>query len=421
MLSDAHKPIPIELLHQRLGHTRTNTLLYTSQHRCWADTIAMMSPEKFCDPCQIVTTRSNNRCKIPPSNPLEPGHTVYMDLLPPLSPTGLTPATTFKCYLWLVDRYSRYASIYGLSDYTADSVVTAINQFIAPSNHPVLIEPIDLHKIKADAGSQFTSKEFQEACADSRIAINLAAPKHQEQNSFAERTWQTVKIIADKLLVHSRLPPTFSHHALLYAVTIFNVIPVKKLVNKNGFPVTPYELFLGEKPRIGHLRVFGCPVVARKWIITNTEGKTLKNKTSQRSVKGVFIGLPSNQQGYLLYMPQSNRIAVSMDITFDEHFTSAILLSWTPFQDAMRLRPNESSNIDDYATLEHTGSAEDFPSMFEEGNKDTTKTSSSKDPPTINPGDLLLADLLAEDDEDKENLPIITQDSSDDDSSTGFK
>ena len=39
----------------------------------------------------------------------------------------------------------------------------SINQFIDPSNHPVLIEPIDLHKIKADAGSQLTSKEFQEA------------------------------------------------------------------------------------------------------------------------------------------------------------------------------------------------------------------------------------------------------------------
>ena len=181
-----------------------------------------------------------------------------------------------------------------------------------------------------------------------------------------------MKIIADKLLVHVRLPPTVFHHALLYAVIIFNIIPVKKLVNKNGFPVTPYELFLGEKPRISHLRVFGCPIVARKWIITNNEGKTVRNKTSQRSVKGIFIGLPSNQQGYLFYMPQSNRIAVSTDMSFDEHLTSALLLSWTPFQDAMKTRPIQTSNIDDYDTLEHTGSAEDFPSMFEEGNINTT-------------------------------------------------
>ena len=97
---DERKAVPVELLHQRLGHTRTNTLLYTSQHHCWTDIVVVMVPEKFCDPCQVVTTRSNNHCKIPQSNPLEPGHTVYMDLLPPISPISLTPATTFKCYLF---------------------------------------------------------------------------------------------------------------------------------------------------------------------------------------------------------------------------------------------------------------------------------------------------------------------------------
>ena len=41
----------------------------------------------------------------------------------------------------------------------------------------------------------------------------------------------------------------------------------------------------------------------------------------------------------------------------------------------MKLRPHQPSNIDDYDTLEHTGSAEDFPSMFEEGNITTTTPS----------------------------------------------
>ena len=67
---DERKALPIELVHQRLGHTKTNTLLYTSQHLCWANVVVVMGPEKLCDPCQVVTTRSNNRCKIPPSNPL---------------------------------------------------------------------------------------------------------------------------------------------------------------------------------------------------------------------------------------------------------------------------------------------------------------------------------------------------------------
>ena len=91
-------------------------------------------------------------------------------------------------------------------------------------------------------------------------------------------------------------------------------------------------------------------------------------------------------------MPQSNRIAVSMDVSFDEAFTSAIVLSWTPFQDAIRLHPNESSISDEYDTLEHTGSAEEFPSMFEEWNENgifsitsnsQTKGTKDKEPTTI--------------------------------------
>ena len=68
-------------------------------------------------------------------------------------------------------------------------------------------------------------------------------------------------------------------------------------------------------------------------------------------------------------MPQSNRIAVYMNLTLDESFTSAIVIIWNHFQDAIRLRPNESFLADDYDTLEHTGSAEQFTSMFEEGNE----------------------------------------------------
>ena len=296
---------------------------------------------------------------------MERGHTVYMDILPPIP--GLSSSTSFKFLLWLVDRTSRYAFITGLPDCTTESVIDGINKFTAPTSHPVLIE-FDIQKIKADAGSQFTSAAFQQACADSRIAVSLAAPKHQEQNHFAERSWQSVKILTDKIMVHARLPPIFKYHATLYAIIIYNVTPIKNLVNKEGNPATPYEIFFNEKPRIAHLRVFGCPCVFRKWTITNHLGQQRENKTSQRGVRGTFIGLPINQQGYLIYMPQSQNIAVSHDVSFDEAFQSAIITNWKPFQDALSLRPEKSCTHTADDILEHTGDATNFPSIFEEGN-----------------------------------------------------
>ena len=144
----------------------------------------------------------------------------------------------------------------------------------------------------------------------------------------------------------------------------------------------------------------------------NTGWQTSYKQDQPMQCKRYFIGLPSNQQGYLIYMPQSNQIAVSMDVSFNEAFTSAIVLTWTPFQDAIGLHPNESFLADDYDTLEHTGSAEQFPSMFEEGNENVmlsrliqnqTQDNNSKETPKI-----------VEDEE--ENTPQNFDDSSDDSS-----
>ncbi|MEE4248493.1 MAG: hypothetical protein V2I33_24195, partial [Kangiellaceae bacterium] len=66
-------------------------------------------------------------------------------------------------------------------------------------------------------------------------------------------------------------------------------------------------------------------------------------------------------------MPQSNRIPISLDVTFDEHFTSPVTLSWKPYQDALTLGPTSTTIPSSTSTLEYTGSASDFPPAFAEG------------------------------------------------------
>ena len=110
---------------------------------------------------------------------MERGNRIHMDI------PGLSSSTTFKFLLWLVERNSCYAFITGLHDCTTECVTDGINRSTSPTSHPVLIE-FDIQKIKAEAGKQFTSAEFQQACAGSRIAVSLAAPKHQEQNHSAD-------------------------------------------------------------------------------------------------------------------------------------------------------------------------------------------------------------------------------------------
>jgi hypothetical protein len=86
----------------------------------------------------------------------------------------------------MVDRTSRKPHLVGLHDYTSDSAITAINECTAPSNHTVTVEHINIRKIETDAGTQFTSSNFHEACATAIIELSIAAPKKQEQNHTAE-------------------------------------------------------------------------------------------------------------------------------------------------------------------------------------------------------------------------------------------
>jgi len=249
------KRASLELLHQRLGHRKCRALLAASEHGVWADTLVRMGPEEECISCAISTARATKRNKEPHTGGVYPGEYVFLDILHPTVPVGLTKESTFPFYLILVDAYSRYSCIYGLQDKSSKCVIDTIIRYQADYGHIGNYGYLDIGRIRADSGTQFTSEEFKEHCWQAGISVSLAAPKKQYQNHLAERSWQTINAMARGLLVHARLPDSFMFHALLYSCHIFNVLPVKGLY-LNGHVGTPYELFQGVKPRISHFRHF---------------------------------------------------------------------------------------------------------------------------------------------------------------------
>ena len=62
----------------------------------------------------------------------------------------------------------------------------------------------DLERISVDAGTQFTSTEFQDACQTRGFTLTLAAPEHQEMNGQVKMTRRTLRKIAHSLMVHTR-------------------------------------------------------------------------------------------------------------------------------------------------------------------------------------------------------------------------
>jgi hypothetical protein len=131
------------------------------------------------------------------------------------------------------------------------------------------------------------------------------------------------------------------------------VLPVKNHYNSSGGICSPFELFTGTKPTISHFCVFGCPAVAKRSVIY-VEGLSTQHCT-EKGLRGVFIGIPSNQKGYFIYLPGSRNIACSGDVIFDETFYSAVATTWRRFEEGIDLKPSSHVIPGPDMELETTG------------------------------------------------------------------
>ena len=94
----ARKKIALELLHQRLGHRSTRSLLAGDTANVWYNIELRIYPDPFCTSCQISSMNKKAWSKIPlnPKAPLKRG---FMDIIPSTSPKSLTSNTKFSNYL----------------------------------------------------------------------------------------------------------------------------------------------------------------------------------------------------------------------------------------------------------------------------------------------------------------------------------
>ena len=127
-------------------------------------------------------------------------------------------------------------------------------------------------------------------------------------NGQVELTWRKLRTVAHALMVHARVPEVYVHFSLMYSTDhIFPVLPIKDLINKDGGPTKPHKLATGTKPSVSHLCVLFYPCVVRKYT-THVETKTLKMRhQAQKWFRGIFIGIPEHQKGYLVYVPSTKR------------------------------------------------------------------------------------------------------------------
>ena len=285
--------------HRRFGHLGLQNLQKLAREELVHGFDFNLS--KQLDFCETCAQSKHHRSQFPTggrSRAMEALALVHTDVCGKMNAKSLGGAEYF---LTFIDDFTHYTWIYILKK--KDEVFKCFVEWKA------LVEKSSGRKLKtlrSDNGGEYVSTEFNNYLQSEGIRHEYTVPKTPEQNGVAERMNRTIMETVRSMLVDANLPHSFWAEAVSTAVYLRNRSPTIALQN-----MTPYEAWMKKKPKIKHLRVFGCDAYAH---VAKDERKKLESK----SRKCIFLGYGELVKGYRLYDPDRGRVIYSRDVLFNE-------------------------------------------------------------------------------------------------------
>ena len=225
------KKVSLELLHQRLGHRSTRSILAGYTEVFWQEIQLRVYPEPFCTPYQIFTINKNYISK-KPLNLKIPSKWAFMDIVPAIYSKSLTKDTTFSKYILIVNAYHKIPKLYEMENITTEESVDKIYIFQTIFGKVYGFGWWDMEIIQTDAFTQFIRKKFQGGLYLCGVKLELVAQYHQEINDQVEVAWRTLRTTAHSIILHARVSDNYIYILLMYTTDyISTVLPVKHLVN----------------------------------------------------------------------------------------------------------------------------------------------------------------------------------------------
>ncbi|CAI7871864.1 unnamed protein product [Closterium sp. NIES-53] len=226
---------------------------------------------------------------------------VVMDVVGPLK----LGAAGAEYFLTIVDVYTRMTWVYVLSK-KSDVAETVKTDWL-----PMVERQQDrlVKAIRTDRGGEFLSKEFSLWLKKNGIRHSLTMPYSPAMNGIAEQANRTITETARGLLIEAGLPKYFWPDAVRSACAAKK----RALTHVGAEKWVPYVEWIGRKPKVDMLRVFGCMCMA-------LVPKHLRhNKLGAKAIWAVHLGMAQNSKGWLLWDPFSKEFLVSRDCKFMEN------------------------------------------------------------------------------------------------------
>ncbi|CAI7801550.1 unnamed protein product [Closterium sp. NIES-54] len=238
-------------LHRRMGHVALPILQQLVKNEMVTGIRMKREPDEVlgCPTCmQAKFTRYPfSSSEATAKAPLDE---VVMDAVGPLK----LGAAGEEYFLTIVDIFTRMTWVYVLSmkSYVAETVKTDWLPMVERQQDRLV------KAIPTDRGGEFLSKEFSLWLKKSGIRHSLTMPYSLAMNGIAERANRTLTETARGLLIEAGLPDYFWLDAVRSACVAKN----RALIHVGADKWVPYAEWIGRKPKVDMLRVFGCMCMA---------------------------------------------------------------------------------------------------------------------------------------------------------------
>ncbi|CAI7890939.1 unnamed protein product [Closterium sp. NIES-53] len=208
-------------------------------------------------------------------------------------------------FLTIVDVYTRMTWVYMLSKKSDMAEMVKIDWL------PMVERQQDrlMKAIRTVRGGEFLSKEFGFWLKTNCIRHSITMPYSPAMNGIAERANRTITETARRLLIKAGRPDYFSPDAVWSACVAKN----RALTHVGADKWVPYVEWIGRKPKVDMLRVFGCMCMA-------LVPKHLRhNKLGAKAIWAVHLSMAQNSKGWLLWDPFTKNFLVSRHCKFMEN------------------------------------------------------------------------------------------------------
>lgn len=293
------------LWHGRLGHVNFQSIKQIVSKAMAGGVPVITHPEEVCHACLAGKQTRPLFPRVVQWRESKPLELLHIDLCGPI-----TPSTTAdnKYFMLLVDDCTRWMAMYVLK--TKDLARDAFVKFKAEAENQVGLR---IKSVRSNRGGEFLSMAFRGVRENAGNKRQFTAPYSPQKNRVVERKNRTMMEMARSLMNGMGIPAKFWGEAVRHSVYLLNRLPTKAMGN-----CTLYEAWNGRKPRLGHLRVFGCIANVRAAV-------PYQKRLDDRSHQMVYFGTEEGSKAHRLYDPQHNKIVMSRDVVFEED----VMWKWT--------------------------------------------------------------------------------------------